>query len=113
MEAKKRAAIFFKDLKGREPAKAWLSRLRDKIGQAKIYARIARAENGNFGDYKSVGEGVNELRVDAGPGYRVYYAIDESDEIILLLMGGDKSSQSADIAAAKTYWKLHKGKNHG
>ncbi len=109
MEAKKREAIYFKDSKGREPAKDWLNRLKDKVGQGKIYVRIARARNGNFGDHKSVGEGVNELKIDTGPGYRVYYALDENDEIILLLVAGDKSTQTSDIAEAKKYWKAHKG----
>lgn len=110
MEAKKRQAVYYKDAKGREPARDWLDKLKDRKGQAKITVRIARAELGNFGDHKAVGEGVSELRIDFGPGYRVYYALDEDGEIILLLMGGDKSSQSKDIARAIEFWKEHRGK---
>lgn len=93
---------------GREPVRDWLDRLKDKQGQAKIYARIARSQTGNFGDHKNVGEGVSEMRIDTGPGYRVYFAIDH-DEIILLLVAGDKSTQPRDIAEAKRAWKAHKG----
>ena len=110
VEAKQRVARYFKDSKGREPAKDWLNRLRDGFGQAKIYTRIARAEGGNFGEHRSVGEGVSELKIDTGPGYRVYFALDENDEIILLLVAGDKSTQAGDIAEAKKHWKSHKGK---
>lgn len=108
MEAKRRLAVYYRDSNGREPAREWLDRLKDKHGQAKIYARIARSQTGNFGDHKSVGLGVSEMRIDAGPGYRVYYAI-ENDEIILLLVTGEKSTQPRDIAEAKKYWKAHKG----
>jgi putative addiction module killer protein len=109
VEAKKRAAVYYRDLKGREPAREWLDKLKDRHGQAKIFARIARVQTGNFGDHKSVGEGVYEIRIDVGPGYRIYYAIDENDEIILLLVAGDKSTQSRDISDAKKCWKTHKG----
>ncbi len=108
MEAKRRLAVYYRNSNGHEPVREWLDRLKDKHGQAKIYARIARSQMGNFGDHKSVGEGVNEMRIDAGPGYRVYYAI-ENDEIILLLVAGDKSTQVRDIAEAKKYRKAHKG----
>lgn len=87
MEAKKRQAIYFRDAKGREPARDWLEKLKDYKGQAKIAVRIGRAEMGNFGDHKAVGDGVSELRIDFGPGYRVYYALDEIDEIILAING--------------------------
>lgn len=101
-------AIFFKDLKlQKEPFKKWLDGLKDTAAQARISVRIARAENGNFGDHKSVGGGVFELRVPFGPGYRVYYAI-EGQKIILLLFGGDKSTQSKDILKAQKLWASHK-----
>ena len=77
------------------------------MGQARIYIRIERAEGGNFGNHRSVGEGVMELKVPVGPGYRVYYALDGTD-VILLLMGGEKSTQEKDIAVAKKYWSAHK-----
>lgn len=101
-------AIYFKDSKtGKEPFQEWVDKLKDKRGQARIFSRIARAEAGNFGDHKSVGHGVNELKIPIGPGYRVYYVI-EDNKIILLLIGGDKSTQSKDIAKAQKYWASHK-----
>jgi len=78
----------------------WLKNLRDERIKARIYARVDRLENGNPGDVKSVGDGISEMRIHYGPGYRVYYK-DTGKEIIILLCGGDKSTQQADIAAAK------------
>jgi putative addiction module killer protein len=77
----------------------WLINLRDKLGKFKIQARIDRVELGNFGDCDSVGEGVSELRIHYGPGYRVYF-MQRGLEIVILLAGGDKSSQSKDIQSA-------------
>ncbi len=74
----------------------WLSALRDQVGKAKIIARIKRLELGNPGDVRDVGEGVSELRVNFGPGYRVYYKR-TGRLIVLLLCGGDKSTQDSDI----------------
>ncbi len=78
----------------------WLKRLRDKQAQVRIGIRIRRLEEGNFGDYKSVGGNVSELRVHAGQGYRVYYTIRRAT-IVILLCGGDKSSQQRDIRQAQ------------
>jgi len=78
----------------------WLRSLRDLTGRAKIQARIDRLGIGNPGDVAPVGEGVSELRIDYGPGYRVYYTLRERT-VILLLCGGDKGSQARDIAKAK------------
>lgn len=78
---------------------AWLSALKDKVGRARIAHRIRSAEHGNFGDSEPVGEGVSEMRIHVGPGYRVYYAR-RGDVIYLLLSGGDKSSQKRDIKRA-------------
>jgi len=74
--------------------------LKDTAAKARIAVRIRRMELGNFGDAKSVGAGVFELRFDFGPGYRVYYT-ERNDEIVVLLAGGDKSSQEQDIEKAK------------
>jgi putative addiction module killer protein len=80
--------------------KKWIKILRDSRAKSRIYARIDRLANGNPGDVKPVGEGISEMRIDYGPGYRVYYK-DTGKEIIILLCGGDKSTQQANIATAK------------
>ncbi len=82
----------------------WLQALRDPVGKARIIARIRSAEAGNFGDCESVGDGVSEMRIHYGPGYRVYYCR-EGEVVYLLLCGGDKSTQKRDIKHAKS---LHK-----
>jgi putative addiction module killer protein len=106
--SQKRQAIYFKDkTSGKEPAKEWIDSMKDKMGKAKIFTRISRAENGNLGDHSSVGDGVFELRIDFGPGYRVYYALEGSD-FIILLVAGDKSSQAKDISKSKEFWASHK-----
>src|SRR5512139_419977 len=77
----------------------WLSALKDKLGRARIIHRIRSAEHENFGDCEPVGEGVSEMRIHFGPGYRVYYTR-RGEVIYLLLLGGDKSSQKRDIKHA-------------
>ena len=88
----------------------WLGGLADIRAQAKIAARLSRLENGNFGDCKPVGDGVWELRIDTGPGYRVYYAI-VGKEVILLCDGGDKKTQDRDIDRAKARWAEWKSRS--
>jgi len=80
--------------------KKWIDGLRDNRARYKILTRIKRLEEGNPGDVGPVGEGISELRIHYGPGYRVYYK-DTGKEIIILLCGGDKSTQQEDIARAK------------
>jgi putative addiction module killer protein len=77
----------------------WIDSLRDAVGRARIQARIARLAAGNAGDVKPIGKGVSELRIDVGPGYRVYY-MQRGEEFILLLAGGNKSTQQKDIQLA-------------
>ncbi|UYO94826.1 type II toxin-antitoxin system RelE/ParE family toxin [Pollutimonas sp. M17] len=77
----------------------WFVGLRDRMAQKRIQARIRRAEFGNFGDCEPVGEGVSEMRIHYGPGYRVYF-VQRGLEIVILLAGGDKSTQSQDIKTA-------------
>lgn len=79
---------------------AWFSSLRDRQGKLRVQARIDRAELGNFGDCEPVGEGVFEMRVHVGPGYRIYF-VERGLEIVILLAGGDKSTQTKDIKAAQ------------
>ena len=78
----------------------WLLALKDIRGKVSILRRVERMKNGNFGDYKPVGNSISELRITTGPGYRVYYTI-KDEEIVILLIGGDKSSQKNDIKKAK------------
>ena len=78
----------------------WLRRLRDQRAKASILVRIERIEEGNFGDRRSVGQGVSELRIHVGRGYRVYYTV-RGGSLVILLCGGDKARQSSDIARAK------------
>lgn len=91
---------------GKIPFKEWLERLRDVSVRAKIRVRLDRVRLGNLGNSRTVGEGVRELKIDYGPGYRVYFAR-EGTRIILLLCGGDKSSQEKDIETAKNYLNDH------
>jgi putative addiction module killer protein len=77
----------------------WLSRLRDRVAVAVVAARISRVRHGLLGDVRPVGSGVSELRVDHGPGYRVYF-VRRGELLIVLLCGGDKSSQASDIKKA-------------
>ncbi|MBS0414793.1 MAG: type II toxin-antitoxin system RelE/ParE family toxin [Proteobacteria bacterium] len=78
---------------------AWLAGLKDNIGRARIVHRIRSAEQGNFGDCEPVGEGVSEMRVHVGPGYRIYFTR-RAEVVYLLLLGGDKASQKRDIQRA-------------
>lgn len=78
----------------------WLSGLKDRVGKARILARLVSVELGNFGDSRPVGSGISELRFHFGPGYRVYYTL-RGDVLVYVLGGGDKSSQKRDIAKAK------------
>ena len=82
----------------------WLKKLKDVKGKVSIIRRIGRISQGNFGDHKSVGDEVSELRLTTGPAYRVYYT-KQNDEIVILLVGGDKSTQTEDIAKAKQLLK--------
>lgn len=96
--------IHYTDKDERDLFGQWLEGLADWRAQARISARLIRLHNGNFGDCKHVGEGVWELRIDTGPGYRVYYAIADK-RVILLCDGGDKRKQAADISRAQMRWR--------
>lgn len=88
---------------GKNPFREWLHGLRDVRARARIRVRLNRVRLGNFGDAKSVGDGVSELRIPYGPGYRVYFARTGST-VVLLLCGGDKATQKRDVNTAKDYW---------
>lgn len=98
---------YYRAPNGKKPFTEWLESIRDKSTQNRIDKRLERLEDGNFGDCKSVGDGVLELRLPFGPGYRIYFGqIDNT--LVLLLCGGDKASQTRDIERAKTYWREYK-----
>ncbi len=88
---------------GQIPFREWLEKLRDRQARARIRVRLNRIRLGNFGDCKSVGAGVSELRILHGPGYRVYFGR-KDNTIVILLYGGHKKTQSRDIALAHRYW---------
>lgn len=91
---------------GRNPFRTWLEGLRDKQSQAIIQGRIYRVQKGHLGDCKSVGKGVFELRIYFGPGFRVYFGI-ENGTVVVILAGGDKKTQPMDIKRAQKYWTDH------
>ena len=92
---------------GQDIIDEWIDKLRDKVGKMAIDRRILQMEDGNFGDHKFCRDGVSELRIHVGAGYRVYYSI-SGDEIILLLCGGSKSTQEKDIDKAVGFLKKFK-----
>jgi len=95
---------------GKTPLTDWLDELRDGQTRARILARLDRLQAGLLGDWDTVGEGVYELRIDFGPGYRVYYG-QEGKSLILLLCGGDKRTQAKDIKRAHAYWKDYEARS--
>ena len=105
-----KTVLLYEDEHGNEPFSEWFKSLRDIQGKARIEARIRRLSDGLYGDCEPVGEGVSELRMFFGPGYRVYFG-EEGDNIVILLCGGDKRTQKQDIKSAKGYWKEYQ--DHG
>lgn len=97
----------YTDAKGKSPYATWLNGLRDARAKARIILQVDRMELGLFGDSEPIGDGLSELRIYYGPGYRVYYG-KEANQVYLLLCGGDKSTQSKDIKKARAYWQKHK-----
>jgi putative addiction module killer protein len=97
----------YQTAEGKTPLTEWLQGLRDGATRARIVARLDRLKAGLLGDWKTVGGGVCELRIDHGPGFRVYYG-QEGKTLILLLCGGDKGTQAKDIERAHAYWKDYK-----
>lgn len=103
LQSKERQIVYYKDPTGFEPARAWLLSVKDKMTQAILFKRIRQAGLGNLGAHRSVGKGVLELKINYGPGLRIYFGT-YKDELILILAGGDKSSQKKDIQKAQAYW---------
>lgn len=102
--ARPRSVVLFVDSTGKEPFSEWLEALRDHQARRRILTRLRRVEQGNFGDCKALQDGIHELRFTFGPGYRVYFG-EDGDTIVVLLCGGDKSSQERDIERAKAFWQ--------
>src|SRR5215831_126132 len=94
------------DRSGRNPFERWFEKLKD-TAQARIAVSLDRLEQGNLSAIKSVGDGVQELRIDSGPGYRVYFGRD-GDRLVILLGGGSKSRQQLEISNAKVLWREYK-----
>lgn len=97
----------YQTVSGNQPFMEWLRGLKDMKGKTAIRLRIDRMQLGNFGHCKAVGEGVSELKIDLGPGYRVYFGM-IGLTVVLLLCGGDKKSQDRDIRHALEFFKDHK-----
>ena len=104
MEAIPREILISRDENDKEPFREWLYRLDEKT-QAIVMKRIDRLEDGNFGDVEPVGEGVSELIIDFGPGYRVYFG--QKGNVVHLITGGSKRGQQANIDFAKEFWEDH------
>jgi len=101
---------YYETRRGVAPFRKWRQGIRDLRARQAIDARIARFRTGNLGMSRPVGEGVCESKIDFGPGYRIYYALD--GQMIVLLCAGDKSSQDVDIRLAKSYWRHFKEVKH-
>jgi len=103
METFEKDIVIYRMPSGLEPFSEWLFFLKDKVARYRIETRIDRVRHGNYGDCKRF-KGIIEFRLDFGKGYRVYCG-EDGDKLIVLLMGGDKSSQDKDIAKALSYWE--------
>lgn len=108
----KKTLKLYKTPEGNEPYLDWLHSLRDRRTRAVIRNRIDRFEEGNPGNWNSVGKGVFELKIFFGPGYRVYFA-EEGSIVVVLLCGGDKNAQEKDIQRAQRYWADYRRKAYG
>lgn len=105
------AILHYRTVEGRFPYRDWIRSIADKKARAAVLARVDRLAFGAFGDWKNTGEGVFELRVHLGPGYRVYFGR-QGSKVVILLCGGDKRSQNSDIKQARKYWKDYETRTH-
>jgi putative addiction module killer protein len=108
VEAEKRTVEYYQSRIGSQPFRKWRHRISDKAARAAIDARIGRLRSGNFGKSKAIGEGASESKIDLGPGYRIYFGVD--GDAIILLHGGDKSTQASDIELARKLWNDYKAR---
>jgi len=111
MDATPREIEIYETPEGKRPFSEWLDSLRDSKTQGKIQTRIDRVEEGNLGNYRSVGQGVCELKIDYGSGYRIYFG--QIGSTVVLLCGGDKNTQEQDIRKAQEYWEEYKSNENG
>jgi putative addiction module killer protein len=102
VDARPRRIQNYRQADGREPYALWFASIKHLPAGKKVAVRIDRAEDGNLGDHRFLGGGFGELRINFGEGYRVYFG--EDDDILVLLLGGTKTTQDRDIATAKVYW---------
>lgn len=100
--------IFYESSTGKIPFEKWFSKVSDLRAQAKIQVRLDRLIKGQYGDCSPLRNGVSELRIDYGPGYRVYFGEMKNELVIVLLLGGTKKTQSKDIELAIQYWEDYK-----
>lgn len=108
MEAREREIEYYETPSGDAPFRDWQLRINDKKSSQQIDARVAGLRAGNFGKSRPVGEGVSESKIRFGPGFRIYYGVDGN--VIVLLCGGSKSSQTGDIKQAKVFWRDYKAR---
>lgn len=104
--------LHYQTAQRRRPFQEWVDSIKDRAVKAAVAARINRVRAGTLGDWKAVGEGVFELRLDLGPGFRIYIGRD-GQTVVILLTGGEKRSQDADIKTAKGYWKDYEKRTKG
>ena len=103
MEGRPRRIVHYLTGQGENPYDEWFCKLRDSSLKGRILSRLLRVESGNFGDFKALGGGVYEMRIDAGPGYRIYFGLD-GVEFVVIFGGVRNATQDADIRTAKGRW---------
>ena len=111
MEAQPREVRRYSTSEGKVPFDEWINSLRDTKAKSRIDLRLERVKLGNLGDFRSVGDGVCELRIDYGPGYRIYFG-QIGNIIVILLLGGDKSTQNRNIRKAIEYWNDYRSQEN-
>ena len=103
-EIQPKQVFIYANQDGNEPFSQWIDKLRDRQSKRRILQRLRRLEQGNYGDVAPIGDGLSELRMFYGSGYRLYFG-EDGENIVIILCAGDKSTQEKDIENAKIYWK--------